>query len=121
MNMNHLHITDLFKRFAGLQQKRLSKHTPKIRFASDKALDQLLSRCRQATDAALFQQVLCDPYFPLGMLERTIFADVTGMRFYINKRRPDLEPELINELTAWASAFLRVRHDIQNFFEPAFR
>lgn len=63
-------------------------------------------------------QALPDPYFPLGMLEQTIFADVVGMRFFINKRRPDLEPILGQELVEWAGAFLRIRHDIQTLFDP---
>jgi len=119
MNMKHFHITELFKHFAGVQQQRLSKQNVARQLPEDDFLDQLLSRCHREKDAALLRQSLGDPYFPLGMLERTIFADVTGMRFFINKRRPDLEPELAGELMAWATAFLKIRHDIQTFFDPA--
>jgi hypothetical protein len=52
------------------------------------------------------------------MLEQTVFADVDGMRFYINKRRPDLEPGLTEELEKWSASFLRIRHDIQKLFDP---
>lgn len=117
--MQHLHITDLFKHVAGGQQKQLSKRNRAMQLPEDGFLEQLLARCRREKDVALLKQVLGDPYFPLGMLERTIFADVTGMRFFINKSRPDLEPALAKELLDWATAFFRVRHDIQTFFDPA--
>ena len=59
-----------------------------------------------------------DPYLPLGMLAQTIFADVVGMRFFINKKRRDIEPVLARELVEFASVFLKIRHDIQILFDP---
>jgi hypothetical protein len=64
------------------------------------------------------KKALLDPYFPLGMLERTIFADVSEMRIYINKRRPDLESVPAQELASRASAFVKIRLDIKAFFDP---
>jgi hypothetical protein len=52
------------------------------------------------------------------MLEQTLFSDVDGMRFYINKSRPDLEPVLVTELMEWSKAFVKIRLDIQKFFDP---
>ena len=66
----------------------------------------------------MLRQALLDPYFPLGMLEQTVFSDVDGMRFFINKNRPDLEPVLVAELVRWSEAFLEIRLDIETFFDP---
>jgi hypothetical protein len=52
------------------------------------------------------------------MIARTIFSDVTGMRFYINKRRPDLEPSLAAELSDFAQTFAKIKLDIETFFNP---
>ncbi len=115
----HLHITELFKQFADAQQTWLRKWNCEMQPRVDGLLEQLLSRCQPKSEIAILQQALLDPYSPLGMLEKTIFADVIGMRFFINKHRPDLEAALAGELAAWASAFLRIRHDIKIFFDPA--
>ncbi|UCD31059.1 MAG: hypothetical protein JSV38_09580, partial [Desulfobacterales bacterium] len=50
---------------------------------------------------------------------RTLFSDVVGMRFYINKQRPDLEGALAIELLGFAHAFLQIRDDIATLFDPA--
>jgi hypothetical protein len=118
MEMKHLHISELFSQFSDFQQKRLMKSTPEMQTPVKDLLGQLLSRCDQKTEVSTLQKVLLDPYFPLGMLEQTIFADVVGMRFFIKKSRPDLEPVLAGELVDWAAAFLSVKNDIQNLFDP---
>jgi hypothetical protein len=113
-----LHIADLFKKFASVQKKRLNRlengaHPPVNGF-----MKQLLSRYHTKRDAFILKETLLDPYFPLSMLVQTIFADVVGMRFYINKHRPDLEPVLARELLEWATAFFRIRIDLQTVFDP---
>lgn len=115
----HLHITELFKQFTDARQTWLRRWNGEMQPPVDGLLEQLLSRCQPKSKIAILQQALLDPYSPLGMLEQTIFADVIGMRFFINKRRPDLEAVLAGELMAWATAFLRIRHDIKIFFDPA--
>ena len=115
----HLHITVLFKQFADAQQTWLRKWNCEMQPRVDGLLEQLLSRCQPKSEIVNLQQALLDPYCPLGMLEKTIFADVIGMRFFINKRRPALEAVLAGELVTWATAFLRIRHDIKIFFDPA--
>ena len=65
----------------------------------------------------MLSQALLDPYLPLEMLAKTLFSNVEGMRFYIDKSRPDLEPVLITELVDWLKIFLRIRLDIQKFFD----
>ena len=119
MNYNHHHITELFKQYAGLQQNLLRRPDTEQQHAAKRFFKRLLDRFHRQTDVSVLLQALPDPYFPLGMLEQTIFADVVGMRFYINKRRPDLEPILGQELVDWAGAFLRIRHDIQTLFDPS--
>jgi len=117
MNTPRPHITDLFKRFASVRQKRLSKGEFGKQNPGD-GLEQMLACYSLKSDVCILRPALLDPYFPLGMLARTMFADVVGMRFYINKRRRDLEPELAAELVAWAAAFLQIRHDIEKIFNP---
>lgn len=112
------HITELFKHFAGEQQRLLRRCNPQEQSPVNGFLDQLLSRCSRETGSTMLRQALLDPYVPLGMLEQTLFSDVDGMRFYINKNRPDLEPVLAAELVEWSKAFLRIRLDIQTFFDP---
>ena len=116
--MKQLHISELFSQFSGFQQKRLVKPTPEMPANVEDHLAQLLSRYNRKKEVSTLQKVLFDPYFPLGMIEQTIFADVVGMRFFINKSRPDLESVLAKELVDWATAFLRVKNDIQAFFDP---
>lgn len=118
MNTKHLHIAKLFRRFASLQQKCLRNWNYEMQSPVEGLLQQLLARYRLNSEVSILQQALLDPYFPLGMLVRTLFADVVGMRFFINKNRPDLEPALAVELVEWAAAFLRIRLDIQTFFDP---
>lgn len=116
MRPNGTHITDLFKQFAFVQQQRLSKCSCDSQRTLNELFEQLLLRYHLKKEVPILRQALLDPYFPLGMLERTIFADVVGMRFFINKNRPDLEPTLAIELLEWAAAFLRIRRDIQTVF-----
>jgi len=118
MQPNDIHITDLFKQFAAVQQLRLSKHRRSAKHPLNGILEQLLSRYRLKKDVYVLRQALLDLYFPLGMVVRTTFADVVGMRFFINKNRPDLEPKLAEELLQWAAVFLRIRRDIQTVFNP---
>ena len=118
MPCNQHHITDLFKQYAGLQQNLLSRTDSAQQHAANRVFEPLLARFHRETDVSILLEALPDPYFPLGMLEQTIFADVVGMRFFINKRRWDLEPSLGRELVKWAKVFLRIRHDIQTLFDP---
>jgi hypothetical protein len=118
MPYNQHHITELFKQYAGLQQNLLGSPDTAQPHAANRVFERLLDRFHRKTDVFILLEALPDPYFPLGMLEQTIFADVVGMRFFINKRRWDLEPVLGRELVEWAKAFLRIRHDIQTLFDP---
>ncbi len=118
MTCNQHHITELFKQYACLQQNLLGSPETAQPHSANRFFKRLLSRFHRKTDVSILLEALPDPYFPLGMLEQTIFADVVGMRFFINKRRWDLEPALGRELVEWAKAFLRIRHDIQNLFDP---
>ena len=118
MNHNQHHITELFKQYAGLQQNLLRRPDTGQQHAANGFFKRLLDRFHSETEVSILLRALPDPYFPLGMLEQTIFADVVGMRFFINKQRPDLEPILCQELVEWAGAFLRIRHDIQTLFDP---
>ena len=118
MPCNQHHITELFKQYAGLQQNLLGSPDTVQPHAANRVFERLLDRFHCKTDVSILSEALPDPYFPLGMLEQTIFADVVGMRFFINKRRWDLELVLGRELVEWAKAFLRIRHDIQTLFDP---
>ena len=117
MTCNQHHITDLFKQYADLQQNLLGRPDTAQPHAGTRIFKRLLARFHREADVSILLRALPDPYFPLGMLEQTIFADVVGMRFFINKRRWDLEPSLGRELVEWAKAFLRIRHDIQTLFD----
>jgi len=117
LNYNEHHITEVFKQYAGLQQDLLKRPDTGQQHAANRVFKRLLDRFHRETDVSILFRALPDPYFPLGMLEQTIFADVMGMRFFINKQRPDLEPILCQELVEWAGAFLRIRHDIQTLFD----
>ena len=112
------HITELYKRFAGAQQRLLKIQSSEYQGSVNGLLDQILSRCPQEIKPATLRRTLLDPYFPLGMLVQTIFSDVDGMRFFINKSRPDLEPVLAAELCRYSEAFLRIRLDIEMLFDP---
>ena len=114
-----LHITDLFKQFARTQQELLRELRPGEVLRGNGDLDPLLALCSSGPETSLLRQALLDPYFPLGMLEQTVFADVDGMRFFICKHRPDLEPVLTAELGKYSEAFLRIRLDIETLFDPA--
>jgi hypothetical protein len=118
MNCKPHHITQLFKQYAGVQQNLLSRSDTKQESAANQFLKQLLDRIHRQTDVSILLRALPDPYFPLGMLVQTIFADVVGMRFFINKKRWDIEPILAQELVEFAGVFLRIRHDIQTLFDP---
>ena len=112
MNYNQHHITELFKQYACLQQNLLRRPDTEQQPAANRVFKRLLDRFHRETDVSIMLQALPDPYFPSGMLEQTIFADVVGMRFFIKKQRRDLEPILGQELVEWAGAFLGIRHDI---------
>lgn len=118
MDTKNLHITDLFKNFAKVQQELLRDCQSEMRQGVNGRFDRLLAHWSFQTGSSVLRRALLDPYFPLGMLEQTVFADVDGMRFYINKRRLDLEPGLTEELKKWSAAFLRIRLDIQKLFDP---
>jgi hypothetical protein len=115
MNTTNFHITELFKRFAKEQQRLLKEG---MSHRQSCAIDRLLSACFTEEEFSLQRQVLLDPYFPLQVLEHTMFSDVDGMRFYINKHRPELGRVLANELSRYSKAFLRIRFDIEKFFDP---
>ena len=117
MTCNQHHITDLFKQYADLQQNLLGRPDTAQPHAGTRIFKRLLARFHREADVSILLEALPDPYFSLGMLEQTIFADVVGMRFFINKRRWDLEPSLGQEILEWAKAFLRIRHDIQTLFD----
>jgi hypothetical protein len=118
MNCKPHHITQLFKQYAVVQQNLLSSSDTKQESAANRFLKQLLDRFYPEKNVSVLLQALPDPYFPLGMLEQTIFADVVGMRFFINKKRFDLEPVIAQELVEFARIFLNIRHDIQTLFDP---
>ena len=118
MDRKNLHITDLFKNFAQAQQELLRDCPSEVKQRVNGRFEHLLAHRSFQTDSSVLRKALLDPYFPLGMLEQTVFADVDGMRFYINKRRLDLEPGLAEELVKWSKAFLRIRGDIQQMFDP---
>jgi hypothetical protein len=113
-----LHITDLFKQFARTQQELLRELRPGEALRVNGDLDPLLSLYSSGSEISFLSQALLDPYFPLGMLEQTVFSDVDGMRFFICKHRPDLEPVLAAELNKYSEAFLRIRLDIETLFDP---
>jgi len=114
-----LHVKDLFRRFAGGRQKALRAGGASADLSpGDASLKPLLAWFRKEEEHSLLLQALLDPYFPLGMVERTIFGDADGMRFFINKRRPELERHLGEELVRTARAFLRIRMDIERLFDP---
>ncbi|MDH3957651.1 MAG: hypothetical protein OET81_13230, partial [Desulfobacteraceae bacterium] len=94
MNCNQHHITELFKQFADIQQNLLSRPDTVQQHVANRFFKQLLDRFHRETDVSILLRALPDSYFPLGMLAQTIFADVVGMRFFINKKRWDLEPIL---------------------------
>ena len=118
METTTLHITDLFKQFARTQQEFLRQLRQGEDLRVKGHLDPLLALCSSDSEISLLRQTLLDPYFPLGMLEQTVFSDVDGMRFFICKSRPDLEPVLTAELRKHSEAFLRIRLDIERFFDP---
>jgi hypothetical protein len=118
MNSKPNHISELFKQYAYLRQILLSRKDTTHKLAENRMLKHLLNRFHLDADVFVLSRALSDPYFPIGMLEQTIFADVVGMRFFINKKRWDIEPVLARELVEFASVFLKIRHDIQILFDP---
>jgi hypothetical protein len=118
MEKTTLHITDLFKKFAQTQQELLRELRLGEALRLNGKLDPLLTICSSGSEISSLRQALLDPYFPLGMLEKTVFSDVDGMRFFIFKRRPDLVPILAAELGKYSEAFLRIRLDIETLFDP---
>ena len=113
-----IHFTQLFENFARVQQMRMMGIDSVEEASVNLSLEQLLRRYQRDPEASMVGQALLDPYFPLGMLERTLFADVDGMRFFINKRRLDFESLLRDELRDWSRAFLRIRSDIETYYDP---
>ena len=118
MDETHIHIMDLFRSFARARQRQLNECASKEQNSVNGLLDQMLCRCSSEPNSAILRQALLDPYFPLEMLAKTLFSDVDGMRFYINKSRLDLEPVLVSELVDWSKAFVRIRADIERFSDP---
>jgi hypothetical protein len=118
MNSKPNHITELFKQYADLRQNSLRRTDTTQKSSENRVLKYLLDRFHLDADVSVLSRALSDPYFPIGMLEQTIFADVVGMRFFINKKRWDIEPVLARELVEFASVFLKIRHDIQILFDP---
>ena len=117
--LGSLHIKDLFQRFAEERQEALRAEGASRGVSPGGAsLEPLLAWFGKEEERSLLRRALLDPYFPLGMVERTIFGDADGMRFFVNKRRPELERHLGEELVRSARTFLRVRMDIEQFFDP---
>jgi hypothetical protein len=118
MYTSDLHYAELFEYFSRVQQRWLSKGFLDLQAPVEAYLEPLLRRHPRKPDRGDMQRALLDPYFPLGMLQRTLFAEVDGMRFYINKLRSDLETVLAGELESWCAVFLQIRHDIRTRFDP---
>ncbi|MGE5311929.1 MAG: hypothetical protein ACM3MN_09320 [Nitrospirota bacterium] len=118
MPLASLHVKDLFQRFAQERQEALRAGGGSGDLSAAASLEPLLAWFGKEEERSLLRRVLLDSYFPLGMVERTIFSNAEGMRFFINKRRPELERHLGEELVRTARAFLRVRMDIEKFFDP---
>lgn len=78
------------------------------------AVQRLLQWPGASKHATILTQALLDPYFPAEMIRKTLFAHVTGMRFYIDKERPEMQPVLLRDLTQFAKAFLHIREDLAN-------
>jgi hypothetical protein len=117
--LTSLHVKDLFHRFARERQEalRVGAASPEL-FPGVGSLGTLLAWFGKEEERSLLRRALLDAYFPLGMVEKTVFGNADGMRFFINKRRSDLERHLGEELVRSARAFLRVRMDIEQFFDP---
>jgi hypothetical protein len=112
-------INDLFRQFAQERQEELRAGGPLCDFSpGDASLEAVLARFGKEDERSLLRRALLDPYFPLGMVEHTTFGNADGMRFFINKRRPGLERHLGEELLRTAKAFLRIRMDIEQLFDP---
>ena len=118
VDVRSLHLTDLFQHFALAQAQRLQSNGGRGPDPANGYLEALLERFYAKSGGGVVRQALLDPYFPLGMIAGTMFADVVGMRFFINKRRPDLEAALARELLEWSQAFVQIRQDIDTFFDP---
>ena len=86
METKNLHITDLFKNFAKAQQELLRDCQSEVRPPVTGRFERLLAHWSFQTDSSVLRQALLDPYFPLGMLEQTVFADVDGMRSEVTFR-----------------------------------
>jgi len=113
-----MHITDAFLSFAARRQRQLRETGCREADPGSSDLEQLLLWYPDESDAGLVRRALLDPYFPLGMLAHTLFADVGGMRFYINKRRTDLGPVLTDELRGLVGLFVSIRLDIETYHDP---
>lgn len=84
-----------------------------------KPLQRLIQWPGAFTHAESLTKALLDPYFPAEMIQQTLFAHVTGMRFYIDKNRPELQPLLLRDLAQFAEAFLQIRQDLHELAYPA--
>uniref|UniRef100_A0A832EJE4 YkgJ family cysteine cluster protein n=1 Tax=Desulfacinum infernum TaxID=35837 RepID=A0A832EJE4_9BACT len=98
--------------FAQTRLRRLASDTVEPDADCRAKLDRLLAWPGAAAHGPVLQAALLDPFFPLAMMQRTLFAHVTGMRFYIHKDRPDLQPMLLRDLSQFARAFLEIRRDL---------
>lgn len=77
------------------------------------ALERLLQWPGASAHALPLTKALLDPYFPVEMIEKSLFAHVTGMRFYIDKDRPEMQPLLLRDLVQLAEAFLQIRQELR--------
>jgi hypothetical protein len=116
--LHHLSMGDLFWPFTRAQQSRLRAGASQDIPSGSTTLARILDLYGRESERALLRRALLDPYFPLAMVARTLFTDVDGMRFFIGKRRPEVEWFNLRELIRQAEAFVRLRTDIETFFDP---
>lgn len=89
-----------------------------LRPPTRKALERLLQDPLFRDQEAVLVPALTDPYFPLVLIPRTVLADVVGMRFFVSKRRPEIQGSLARAVMAMARLFLRVREDLKRHGNP---
>jgi hypothetical protein len=111
-------IGDLFRPFVRERQCRLRAGASREDPSESATLGRLVDLYEQESERTLLRRALLDPYFPLAMVEGTLFADVDGMRFFVGKRRPEVDWFNARELIRQAEAFVRLRTDIETFFDP---
>ncbi|WP_073041805.1 hypothetical protein [Desulfacinum infernum] len=109
---------DILKEIIEWRTLELREEIPKPRPETRRALRSLLAHPFFSPHARTVEAALWDPYFPLGMIRRTILADVTGMRFFINKTRPDIQEALSLQVAAAADLFLEAKRDLVRVADP---